>query len=616
MISLGGMSLSIASFALPQLRLPALAVSLLGSSTIFRLSAQELKKGKIDGYVFAAIVNSASVFMLKPFFVSFYSTVQYCSVVTEEKALDKAKNTLSDLFGGQLTTAWIKKGDTLLEVGIDQLSSGDQIICQAGDTIPVDGVVQSGTAMVDQHILFGEQYPVAKGMQDAVYAGTVVISGEITMTLIQSGVKSMAAQVNQLLTRTADYRSRTELTAQKERSRAIAVAFGLSALAVPVMGISSALGVLISAPGIVFIYAAPFSTLSTLTVSSQNSIVIKDGRALEALHNVDVVLFDKTGTLTLETPQVGQIRALKPFKTEEILRLAAIAEGHQSHPIAQALCHYVKTEKIGSEEVACKTGVQIGKGVEAVIQSKKVAVGNRRLMQHIGLEIPESLISIDLQWSQNGSTTIFVAVNQQIAGAIELKHTLRSGARQCIEALQSRGITCEIVSGDSYETTAHVASQLNIQSFHAGCLPNQKVNIVTAHQKAGRRVCFVGDGINDTVALKSADISISLSSASHAAVDTAAVILLSSRLDQIEQLLTLVDRYHQANRWGRMIAYAVPSMTMASTFFLKTPPLLALVAQEIAFWGAMGAAILIPQYGHTTTAEEKTTDSSNQQQPP
>lgn len=594
-LSSGGLVLATAAYLFPPLRLPALALSLVGSGPIFAEGFTALKQKKLNISVMNLSFVTAAATIAQPFMVSFLASVKYSGDLLSAEAEDRTRHELSNIFGGQVTTAWIRSGDDGLEieVPVEKLSAGDLVVCRAGETLPVDGVIRTGTAMIDQHTLFGEQYPVAKSVGDQVFAGTTLVSGEIDVELRQTGSETVAGKVTQLLARTADYRSRIERRADRELGYSVPAILALSALAAPFVGTYAALGIMMSCPGLIFVFTAPFTTISALQTAGHRGILIKDGRAFEVLPEIDLVMFDKTGTLTLDTPEVGEIATDGGFDADDLVQLAALAEGRHTHPIARALRDHAGNPE-ASTPVA-ETEVLLGRGIAALVGNRRVAVGSARLLSQLNLTIPPSLFETAADWSERGSTTVFVAVDGTIAGAIELRHRLRPGVQACVEAFKNRGVACEIVSGDTEATTRNIASRLGIETFHAHCLPDQKRALVLERQKAGRRVCFVGDGINDAVALKAADISISMSGASHAAVDTAAVVLLTPQLDNVTTIFDLSRRFRQANTISRGLSYALPGAVLVSSAVTGISPLVAVMVQEVAYWGGMAASIFVPR---------------------
>jgi len=593
LLASGGLALSSAALLFPALRLPALALSLVAAGPLLSDGVARLKKRKVDVNVMNLTFVTAATAVGQPFLISFLCGIKYSGDMLTAEAEDRTRHDLTSIFGGDLRTAWVRAGDTEVEMPLEKLSAGDVVICRAGETIPVDGEIQSGTAMVDQHTLFGEQYPVAKALGDPVYAGTTLVSGDIAVTLHQAGSETVAGKVTTLLAHTADYRTRVERNADRELRYSIPAILGASAVAVPVLGVPAALGLMMSCPGLNFVFTAPFTTISALQAAGREGILIKDGRALEILPEIDLVLFDKTGTLTMDTPEVGEVTTLGEVDAEEMVRLAALAEARHSHPIAKAL-----REHAGDLETippVSESELHLGRGIAALVGNRRIAVGSAKLLEQLDLTIPPRLFEIGAVWSERGSTTVFVAIDDDIAGAIELRHRLRPGAADCVSALQARGIACEIVSGDSEATTRNIAGRLGIEGFHANCLPDRKRAIVQERQQDGRRVCFVGDGINDAVALKAADISVSMSGASHAATDTAAIILLSPELDNVTKAFELSGHFTHANQIGRGLSYALPAGTLISTIALGTSPWIAVLGQELSYWCAMGAAVFIPR---------------------
>ncbi|MEZ4727027.1 MAG: HAD-IC family P-type ATPase [Caldilineaceae bacterium] len=279
--------------------------------------------------------------------------------------------------------------------------------------------------------------------------------------------------------------------------------------------------------------------------------MIKDGRALELVSQVDTVIFDKTGTLTLEQLTVGKIHACitgtaTEFTEADVLRYAAAAEYKQTHPIARAILQKAETSRIEiptTSDVAYTTGL----GLEVTVQegqdaAQLIQVGSLRYMEQKQIPISTAIQSIQTECHQQGHSLIYVAVGNQLAGVIELQPTIRPEAKAIVTALKERAMDLYIISGDQAEPTQNLAHQLGIDHYFAQVLPEEKATLVAELQQAGKSVCFIGDGINDSIALKMADVSISLRGATTMAMDTAQIIMMDGTLRQLPKLFAVADK--------------------------------------------------------------------------
>ena len=332
-------------------------------------------------------------------------------------------------------------------------------------------------------------------------------------------------------------------------------------------------------------------------MASESGILIKDGRSLELLSEVDTVIFDKTGTLTEDVPTVGQIYA-HAISEDDVLTLAAAAEYKQTHPIALAIRRQAKKRNLNLPLID-KTEVELGYGVkvrlvpregdkERAIEGQFIRVGSGRFMELSQIAIPADYEKIEADCHATGHSLVYVALNDQLAGAIELCPTIRSEAKQITSALREQGIEMAIISGDTIRPTKKLAESLGIERYFAQVLPQDKASYVAQLQEEGKSVCFIGDGINDSIALKQANVSISLRGASSAATDTAGIILMDGTLNNLVALLDLAKELDQ-NLTSNTVLSILPGMIcVGGVFFLH----FGLVASIVVYNMGLAASVL------------------------
>ncbi len=312
---------------------------------------------------------------------------------------------------------------------------------------------------------------------------------------------------------------------------------------------------------------APLGTLSHINLASHQAILIKDGRVLEELMNVDTVLFDKTGTLTHEQPEVGQIIVCDDYKEEEILSYAAAAEHKFTHPIAKAILKKAQEANLTLPEID-DSKYHVGYGITVRFGDKNILVGSDRFITKEGMVFSEMFKKAIAQSQKDGYSLIFVAVEQQVLGATEIQSSIRMEVKQTISGLRQRGIKhIAIVSGDHRQPTQKLAKELDMDDYFYEVLPQHKAKIVEQLQKEGKSVCFVGDGINDTIAMKQANVSISLRGATSIATDMAEVVLMEGNLSQLCNLFDISKKL-SANLEKSLVLTFVPGAINLSSAFL------------------------------------------------
>jgi len=464
------------------------------------------------------------------------------------------RHSLTHLLGKQPSQVWVVVDGEERLIAFAELQLKDILVLSAGQPVPVDGVVVAGAAMVDQHRLTGESQPVEKAAGDQVLAATLVLGGKIQVRVEKTGAETTAARIGEVLNQTVEGQEIHLADQLKE----------IESERVPMLS-GGVLGWLLRGPqtglamlGCNFMISLPplrlLTLLNGLGTGAERGVLIKDGRALERLAGVDTVVFDKTGTLTLERQHVVGVHALPPFREAELLTLAAAAEQRQSHPIAQAILAAASERQLALPDLD-DAEVELGLGLRAQIKDQAVRIGSERFLAQNDLELPADLAKLQAAAHAKGHGMVFVAVAATVAGAIELAAVSRPEAQATVAWLRLRGLSLYILSGDQEAPTANLAKELGMDGWFANTLPEQKANRIQALQEEGKRVCFIGDGINDAIALRKAEVSISLRGATTVATDAAQVVLMEDDLNQLKLLWELAESFEESlvanTRWAR-----------------------------------------------------------------
>jgi Cu2+-exporting ATPase len=494
-----------------------------------------------------------------------------------KKTEDNSKKMLLSAFGKQPRFVWLYKDGVEVEVSLDKIQQGDLVVVHTGDAVPVDGHIVEGMAMIDQHALTGESTPAEKGVGDRVFASTILVAGKVFVSVEKAGSETASAKISQILNDTAGYKLTSQNKGERLADTAVVPTLAVGALAYAAMGPFGCVAVLNSDLGTGIRMAAPLAMLSTLALCAQKGILVKDGRALELMNEVDTVLFDKTGTLTRERPEVGRIIAANGFAENEILLYAAAAERKFHHPIALAILH--KAEELGLELPSTdETQYKVGYGISVGVGGRTIRVGSKRYMEMEGLAMPPEVEAVLDETHRNGDTMVMVGVDDQLGGALELQAAVRPEVRDIVSGLRARGIKhLAIISGDHEAPTKKLAEELGMDRYFAQVLPADKADYVAKLQAEGKKVCFVGDGINDSIALKKANVSISLRGATSIATDTAHIVFMEQGLGKLCEL--------------RDIAHALDNNIKRSWAMIVAPNV-ACVAGVFTLGFGIGASVL------------------------
>ena len=453
------------------------------------------------------------------------------------------RHSLSHLFGEQPAQVWVVVEGVEMQVPFEQLRIGDILVLDAGQPVPVDGVVVQGAATLDQHRLTGESQPVEKTVGDTVLAATVVLGGRIQVRVEKAGQETAAARIGEILNRTVDRQELRLADYFKDVEYTLMPMLAASAFGWLLRGPQTATALLGCnfLAGTVSLRLLPL--LNGLSLAAERGILVKDGQALETLGEVNTFIFDKTGTLTLERQQVVQVHAVPGFGEADVLRIAAAAEHRQSHPIAHAIVEAAAARRLAVPRID-EAHYALGAGLTVKLDGSLVRVGSQRFLEAEGVALPPGLRTVLDAAQREGHALVFVAVDGAAVGGIELAAALRPEAQAVVEWLKSRGYALYILSGDQEAPTAKLAAELGMDGYFANTMPTEKARKVEELQAQGRRVCFVGDGINDAVALLQANVSISFRGGTTVASDAAQIVLMEDHLEQIQVLLELAAAYN------------------------------------------------------------------------
>lgn len=568
MYSLGATGLALLGSVYPIFALAGAAAVLYLSKELFTLIYKDFQRGHyVSIYLIGLVMTVGMIAMGHLVLAAFTGVMGSFFAAIINRLEESSQQQLINVFSGHPQQVWLLREGVEIQVDFHTLQAGDLVIVNAGEVIPVDGCIQDGEGQVDQHLLTGESEPVEKTIDENVFASTLLLSGRLTIAVSTAGNTTMAAKIGDVLNHTQSYKDKLMNRGQKIADRFLPVELGICAITLPLLGPTATLAVLWSNLGGIMAPLGSLSVLNYLQILSRHNILVKDGRVFESLRQIDTVVFDKTGTLTLEQPTVGAIHTVNDFTESTVLRYAAAAEYRQPHPIAKAIVAKAEAEHIILPALE-EASYEVGYGIQVSVENQLIRVGSARYMKREGITPPKELQAIQQQAEQASHSLIYVAIGTQLAGMLEMQPTIRPEAANIIQHLKQRGIKLYIISGDHEGPTRKMAESLGIDNYFAEVLPENKADYVKRLKEEGRFVCFVGDGINDAIALKSAQVSISLKGASTAATDTAQIIFMDGTLNHLESLFQFADGFEQTMLRNLIISFAPGSATIAGVYLL------------------------------------------------
>lgn len=579
---------AVAQFSVPALTVPAAALFVYCVYPTFAGARDTLFKERrlgvdvLDAIVVVMCLISSQIFAgaVLAWCLSFGRTLL-------AQAQEDSRRRLVNVFGKQPRTAYLFQDGVETLVPLDRIRVGDLIAVHTGEVVAADGVVLEGAAIVDQHMLTGESVPVEKGPDSRVYASTLVVGGRLLVTVEKAGKETTSAKISAILNDTAAFRLTSQSRGEELADKAVVPTLALASLGFGTVGLQGATAIVNCDFGTGIRMAAPLALLSSLSACSNNGILVKDGRALEQMSAIDTVLFDKTGTLTQERPVASRVHRLSNFSEQEILVYAAAAERRLAHPIAAAIVDKFR-ELDRPFPSTDQSSYKVGYGIGVLVEGKHVLVGSHRFMLLEKARVPGRTSAIEKRAHDDGHSIVFVALEGTVIGAIELAPQLRRGVKELVAGLRERGIQqLVIISGDHEKPTRDLARALGMDRHFAEVLPEDKARYVELLQKEGRKVCFVGDGINDSIALKRANVSVSMRGATSVAMDTAQVVFIDDHLWKLCEFRDIANQLEHNVKLSWDIILVPNLACIAGAFFLGFGVMASVLANNVAAIAAL-----------------------------
>jgi Cu2+-exporting ATPase len=434
-------------------------------------------------------------------------------------------------------------------ISIDQIKKGDLLRVKPGDKIPVDGLLTEGESNVDESMITGEPIPVDKKIGNKVSSGTINGVKSFVMKAEKIGSETLLSQIIQMVNNASRSRAPIQKLADRISKYFVPIVVSISILTfiswkffgpepALVYAFVNAIAVLIIACPCALGLATPMSVMVGVGKGAQNGVLIKNAEALENLNKVDVLITDKTGTITEGKPSVEKVVDSLGMDDMELLQFIASLNKHSEHPLAEATVKYAKEQGVDFLKVSDFEAVS-GKGVIGTITNKRIALGNKKLMEQVNAKHKETLNEKVITEQMQGKTISYIAVNKVVLGYVTIIDAIKQTSKEAIKQLQNKGIEVIMLTGDNKNTAKNVAEHLNLSSFRAECLPEDKLNVIKNLQAQGKMVAMAGDGINDAPALAQANIGIAMGTGTDVAIESSEVTLVKGDLMGIVKAVNL-----------------------------------------------------------------------------
>ncbi|APT85845.1 heavy metal translocating P-type ATPase [Corynebacterium flavescens] len=507
----------------------------------------------------------------------------------EKATMNRTRQALSDLVDAAPETATVLRDGEPETVEIWELVPGDVVLVKNGEQIPVDGRVLSGHGGVDEATITGESVPAEKAADSEVFAGTWLRSGVLRIEAIGIGSDSTLAKIIHRVEDAQDDKAKTQTFLEKF-SKYYTPGVMVAALAVGLITLNVELALtllVIACPGALVI-SIPVSIVAGIGRSAKDGVLIKGGEYLETSAKVDTVVVDKTGTLTNGRPELTNVDVLDPaYSDDEVLTLAARAETASEHPLAEAIIQGAENKGLTVAMVE-KAEPVAGRGIRADVDGATVAVGSADLLDHT----PDNTRILEL--NDQGRTAMYVGVDGRAIGIVAVADTIRDDAPAAIRSLHDKGIRVVMATGDAQRVARNVAAELGVDEVRAELMPEDKLTIVKELQAQGRVVAMVGDGVNDTPALATADIGVAMGAAgSPAAIETADIALMADKLPRLPYALGLAQRTVRTMRVNIGIALATVTILLAGVLLGGVTMSIGMLVHEASVLIVIAIAMLL-----------------------
>ncbi len=494
--------------------------------------------------------------------VTFYDTTAlivtliFLGKYLEARAKGQTNEAIKKLIGLQARTAHVVRTGHELEIPIEQVQVGDELIVRPGEKIPVDGTVLSGISSVDESMITGESIPVEKIEGESLIGATVNQRGLLRMHATKVGADTVLANIIRMVEQAQGSKAPIQRLADTISSIFVPVVLVIAAFtfigwamighvnAMPsnpwIVAIVAAVAVLVVACPCALGLATPTAIMVGTGKGAEQGILIKGGESLERIHAVRVVLLDKTGTITKGKPELTDVISLSNIHTDDMLRLVAEAEQGSEHPLAAAIVEGAKARGLTLSSTPEHFTAIAGRGLEATVERHVVLIGTRRLLSERSIKydiLEEQLVALE----QQGKTTILVVIDGTVAGLVGVADTVKVGSEEAIKQLHTQGLAVWMITGDNQRAAQAIAAQVGILHEHvlAEVLPEDKANQVKRLQAQGLVVAFAGDGINDAPALVQADAGIAMGTGTDIAMEASDITLVKGNLKSVATALAL-----------------------------------------------------------------------------
>ena len=571
----------------------------LGAIPYFFRGVKNLFKGKLNVEVLDASAIGVSLLLRDFKTAGLVILLLGMGEMLERYTRKKSLASLADQLALKVDRVWVRQGDAVIEKALKDITPEDVIVVRTGNTIPVDGKVVAGNAEVNQATMTGEPLPVHRESGGTVFAGTVVEDGEIDIQATKMGDGTRLNQIVKFIETSEKSKAGIQGKAEHLADAIVPFNFALAGLVfLCTRSLARTAAVLMVDYSCALRLATPLAILTAMKQGTKSGVLVKGGRYLEALAEVDTVVLDKTGTLTQASPQLSDVVSLDAERDEkEVLGLAACLEEHFPHPVSRAVVRAAQAQGVNhyNEEHDAEVKYVVAHGICSSVDGQKVIIGSRHFVEEDEkVDVTAGLPHVE-RLAAEGKSVLYMAQGGKLIGILGIVDPLRPEAKDVIRELKKRSIKrIVMLTGDDTRTAKNVAGQLGITEFRAQVLPTDKASHVLALKKEGCKVLMIGDGVNDSPALSSADVGATLKEGSDIAQEVADVVLTNNNLADLPMAIDLGRATMRRIKENFTVSVGLNTGFMAGGLFGVLTPALGAVLHNLTTIGVCLNAMRSP----------------------
>lgn len=522
---------------------PALiSVAISGTPIFIEAGKGLITEFEIKTGVLVSIALIASVVIGEYFAAGEIAVIMMIGEILENRTIRKARESVKKLIQLTPQVARIRTSDGEKEISTKEVNVGDIILVKPGESIPVDGVIINGHTSINQSIITGESMPLDKTVGDEVFVGTLNQLGAIEIKATKVGEDTSLSKLIRLVRESEDKKAPVVRFTDKIATLIVPMAFLASIVTYFLTkDIIRVVTILVVFCPCALVLATPTAIMAGIGNASRKGILIKSGEALEKVGQINTIAFDKTGTITKGKPEVIDIIPInQDYNEEEVLLWASTAEKFSEHPLGKAVYKAAREKSLDVTDPE-EFKIELGKGVIASVENKKVLVGNKKLIAANMIELTKEQNSLISSYESQGMTVLIVTLENSIIGLITVADKIKSRSKETVQELKEMGVNeILLLTGDNKNAASAIAKQVGIDKVYAEQLPEDKVNLIESQLNDNRKVCMIGDGINDAPALAISNVGVSMGAlGADVAIETADIALMSDDISKVPELINL-----------------------------------------------------------------------------